>query len=84
VTIQMGGHAGYASMPMDGASLKRCVIPHTMTLTRDLGAAVLRARREHTDPLDAALGIGGGQRLFAGKIIDVERRMAAGSGARRR
>ena len=78
VTVQMGGHAGYAFVPMDGAALKRTVIPHTMTLARDLGAAVLRARREHTDPLDAALGITGGQRLFAGKIVDVERRMAAG------
>jgi DUF917 family protein len=78
VTIQMGGHAGYAFVPMDGASLKRCVIPHTMTLARELGAAVLRARHEHTDPIDAALGIVGGQRLFAGKIVDVARRMAAG------
>jgi len=37
VTIQMGGHAGYAFVPMDGAALKRGVIPHTMILARDLG-----------------------------------------------
>jgi len=78
VTIQMGGHAGYAFVPMSGAELKRTVIPHTMTLARDLGAAVEAARRAHTDPIAAALGVTGGAVLFGGKIADVERRMAAG------
>ncbi len=78
VTIQMGGHAGYAFVPMTGAQLKRTVIPHTMTLARDLGAAIERARVEHRDPSAAALGVTGGEVLFGGKITDVERRMAAG------
>ncbi len=74
----MGGHAGHAFVPMDSAALKRCIIPHTMTSARDLGAAVLRARQEQADPIDAAPGVGGGGHIFAGKIVDVERRMAAG------
>lgn len=78
VTIQMGGHAGYAFVPMSGAELKRTIIPHTMTLARDLGAAIETARRAHTDPITAALGVTGGEVLFGGKITDVERRMAAG------
>lgn len=78
VTIQMGGHAGYAFSPMRGAELKRTIIPHTMTLARDLGAAVEAARQEHRDPIAASLDITGGEVLFAGKITDVERRMAAG------
>ena len=78
VTIQMGGHAGYAFVPMRGADLKRTIIPHTMTLARDLGAAVEAARRAHTDPIAATLAVTGGEVLFGGKIADVERRMAAG------
>lgn len=78
VTIQMGGHAGYAFVPMTGAELKRTVIPGTMTLARDLGAAIERARADHRDPIAAALGVTGGEVLFGGKITDVERRMAAG------
>jgi DUF917 family protein len=78
VTIQMGGHAGYAFVPMTGAQLKRTVIPGTMTLARDLGAAIELARQEHRDPIAAALGVTGGEALFGGKIADVERRMAAG------
>jgi len=78
VTVQMGGHAGYAFVPMTGAQLKRTVIPHTMTLARDFGAAIVAARRAHGDPIAAALGVMGGERLFAGKSVDVERRMAAG------
>jgi DUF917 family protein len=78
VTIQMGGHAGYAFVPMTGAQLKRTVIPGTMTLARDLGAAIDLARQEHRDPIAAALGVTGGEALFGGKIADVERRMAAG------
>jgi len=78
VTVQMGGHAGYAFVPMIGAQLKQTVIPHTMTLVRDFGAAIMVARQAHVDPIAAALGVMGGERLFAGKIVDVERRMAAG------
>jgi DUF917 family protein len=78
VTIQMGGHAGYAFVPMSGAELKRAIIPRTMTLARELGAAIEAARRAHDDPIAAALGVTGGEVLFSGKIVDVERRMAAG------
>jgi DUF917 family protein len=78
VTVQMGGHAGYAFVPMTGAELKKTVIPHTMTLAHDLGAAIMAAQQAHTDPIAAALGVMGGERLFTGKIVDVERRMAAG------
>ena len=78
VTIQMGGHAGYAFPLMTGAELRRTAIPHTMTLAREIGAAVERARRAHEDPVAAVLAVAGGQVLFAGKVVDVERRMAAG------
>jgi DUF917 family protein len=74
----MGGHAGYAFPLMTGAELRRTAIPRTMTLARQIGAAVERARRAHEDPVAAVLAVTGGQVLFAGKVVDVERRMAAG------
>jgi DUF917 family protein len=78
VTIQMGGAAGYAFPPMTGAELKRTVVPHTMTLAARVGDAVITARASHDDSVEAVLGVTGGQRLFTGKIADVERRLVGG------
>jgi DUF917 family protein len=57
VTVQMGGAAGFAFPAMSGADLRRTVIPYTVTLALRLGEAVLRARREHHDPIAAALAV---------------------------
>lgn len=78
VTIQMGGAAGYAYPAMTGEEIKRVAIPGTLTLAVSLGDAVLRARANHTSPVQAALEVTGGHRLFTGKIVDVQRRMVAG------
>ncbi len=78
VTVQMGGAAGFAFPAMSGAELRRVVIPYTISLAVQLGEAVLSARREHADPIAAALAVTGGCLLFRGKVIDVERRLAAG------
>lgn len=78
VTIQMGGSAGYAFPMLSGADLKRTIVPMTMTFARQIGDAVRRARREHGDPVAEVLSHAGGELLFSGKIVDVERRMAAG------
>ncbi len=78
VTIQMGGSAGFAFPMMTGVDLKRTVIPMTMTFARKIGDAVRAARREHRDPVAEVIRQCSGHLLFTGKIIDVERRMAAG------
>ena len=78
VTIQMGGSAGFAFPMMSGAELKRTVIPMTMTFARQIGDAVREARRMHRDPVAEVITRCGGKKLFAGKIVDVERRMSAG------
>jgi DUF917 family protein len=78
VTIGMGGSAGYAFPVMSGAELKRTVVAHTISLAIRVGEAVLAARAGHRDPVDAVLGVTGGRRLFAGKIVDVERRLVGG------
>jgi hypothetical protein len=78
VTIQMGGAAGYAFPPMTAAEVRRTAIPGTVTLAVAMGEAVLAARHGHGAPVDAALAVAGGARLFHGKIVDVERRLVGG------
>jgi DUF917 family protein len=78
VTIEMGGSAGYAFPVMSGAEVKRSAIPDTISLAVRVGDAVSSARGRHDDPVDDVLAVTGGKRLFSGKIVDVERRLAGG------
>jgi DUF917 family protein len=78
VTVRMGGSAGFAFPLLSGADAKRTAIPLTITLARRIGEAVQAARREHRDPVEAIFAEAGGQLLFTGKVVDIERRMAAG------
>ena len=78
VTIQMGGSAGYCFPPMTGAEVKRTVIPGTLSLAIRLGDVILDARERHEDPVAAAAEATGGRTMFAGKIVDVNRRLEGG------
>lgn len=78
VCIGMGGSAGYAFPVMSGAELRRTVIGGTITLAIAVGDAVIKARATHADPVEAVLSVTGGERLFHGKIVDVERRLVGG------
>jgi hypothetical protein len=78
VTVQMGGGAGAAGPLMSGSQIRHAAIPGTLTLAVRIGEAVLEARERHLDPIDAALGVTGGETLFRGKITDVERLMIGG------
>jgi DUF917 family protein len=49
-----------------------------VSLAIEIGRAVLAARVALDNPVDAALSVAGGQRLFHGKIVDVERRLLGG------
>ncbi len=78
VTIELGGSAGYAFPVMSGADVKRTAIPNTISLAVAVGDAVLSARQCHEDPIAAVLDVTGGRRLFAGKVVDIERRLSGG------
>ena len=43
-----------------------------------IGHAVRNARVRLANPVDAVLSVAGGERLFRGKIVDVERRLVGG------
>ena len=78
VTIQMGGAAGYAFPPMTADDVRRTAIQGTISLAIEIGRAVRSARANHADPVEAVLSVAGGQWLFSGKIVDVERRLLGG------
>ena len=73
-TSVMGGYTILASYPCTGRQLKDFCIPNTTTLCEKIGRTLREAREQHTDPIDAVLGVTDGFRLFRGKVIDVESR----------
>ena len=77
-TIQMGCVACYAVAPMTRDQVINTAVPNTLTLARDLGHAVQRARDSGDDPLAAILATCPGRILFTGKVVDVDRRTTSG------
>lgn len=78
ITVEMGGRAGYAFPMMTGAFVAEYSIAHTLSLAIGLGRAVLDARADGDDPVEAACALVGGTPLFTGKVVDVYRRNRAG------
>lgn len=78
ICVDMGTTAMIALYVLDGKTLKESCIPGTMSLAAEIGRIISDAREAHTDPIDAVLGRIGGFRLFAGKVVDVQRRTESG------
>jgi DUF917 family protein len=78
VTIQMGGSSGYAFPLMSGRQVKDVAVKRTITLSCQVGWAMSEARRNHADPVQAILACTGGEVVFRGKVVDVDRRLVAG------
>jgi uncharacterized protein len=78
VTIDMGAAAFIALFPQTGEEVKRTMIAGTLALAERIGVAIINARSEKSDPVEAAVNATGGFRLFEGKIVDVERRTVEG------
>jgi hypothetical protein len=75
---EMGGSACTALYPMTGAEAKRAVIRRSITMLQEAGVALLQSRRDKTDPITQVLASTGGVRIFAGKIVDVQRVVMGG------
>ena len=78
ITVQMGCVACYAVAPMTAEQVRRTAVLNTLSLARNLGDAVITARAQGEDPIEAILGTCPGKILFNGKIADVDRRTTAG------
>jgi uncharacterized protein len=77
-TIEMGGSALIAFYAMDGATAKRAVLRGTVSQALAIGRALRAASEEQRDGVQAVVDHLGAFRLFAGKIVDVERRTIGG------
>lgn len=84
ITIRMGGHATLISYPMSGADYKRTAVRGTISMGMAIGEAVTTARSRKQHPIEAVCMAtrdslyGPGIPLFAGKVVDVERRTREG------
>ncbi len=76
--VQMGAGAGMVEAPMSGKFVKQYAVPGTVTQARNLGLAVMQANKANLNPIEQICRQENGQVLFEGKIVDLERKMAAG------
>jgi len=78
ICTEFGSQASTCKAPRSGKEVRDHGILYTGNKAISLGKAVLRARQEHANPVDAILDECQGIRIFTGKIIDVERRTTGG------
>jgi uncharacterized protein len=76
--VLMGCRAVLALAVMRGDQARQTSVRGTLSLTKQVGDAVRRARQTKGSIVDAVLNITGGRELFAGKLIDVQRRTTGG------
>jgi uncharacterized protein len=66
------GNTTMAATPLRGREMKEIVIRGTLTRSLAIGRAIRRALEQGDDPIDAALAITGGWRLFEGVVTRKE------------
>jgi len=62
------GHTTMAATPLPGSEMKQIIVPGTLTKCLDLGRKMRLAREGGEDPIQAALEVTGGWRLFEGMV----------------
>lgn len=84
LTIRLGGVAHIAEYAMTGADVRRTAVPRTLSMALALGRSIRRAREGHASPFKAIADTLSTtlyrhvRELFAGKVVDVERRTTEG------
>lgn len=78
VCTEFGSLASTCKAPRSGLEVKEHGILYTGSKAISLGKAVLKARQEHSDPVEAILEECHGHRIFRGKVTDIERRTTGG------
>lgn len=63
------GNTSMASTALPGKEMKKILVRGTVTASLEIGRAIRRARQEARDPVDAALKVVGGWRLFEGVVV---------------
>lgn len=78
MTVEMGCSAMISLYAMTGAQAKEHLIPGTLSRCLRIGRELEQARRDHRDPVAAAVAELDGVLLANGKVVDVERRTTTG------
>jgi DUF917 family protein len=78
VAVEMGAIAGGCGYPVTVKDLKEAAIPGSVTYAEQIGAAIRQARQQHSNPIEAVTRATNGFRIFAGRIVDVQRRIERG------
>ncbi len=76
--VSQGGASVLGNAPMSGAYMKKYALPGTYTQAIELGQTVLRARKEHRDPIPDICQSQNGNLIFTGKITDLKRHLKGG------
>jgi hypothetical protein len=63
------GNTSMASTALSGKEMKKILVRGTVTASLDIGRAIRKARQEGLDPVDAAVMVVGGWRLFEGMVV---------------
>ncbi|RME79151.1 MAG: DUF917 domain-containing protein [Chloroflexi bacterium] len=66
------GNTTMAATPLPGREMKEILVRGTLTKCLNIGRAIRQAREQGTDPIDAALAVTGGWRLFEGVVTGKE------------
>src|SRR5690606_26449417 len=74
ICVEFGSIATTCQAPRTGAEIKAHAIHHTISKAIGLGREVLQARATHSDVIATILEETGAKSLFAGKVVDVQRR----------
>ncbi|NIK61508.1 DUF917 domain-containing protein [Kribbella shirazensis] len=77
-TIEMGCSSAVSLYVLTGRQVKEFMVHGTITLCREIGAAIREAAERHADPVTAAAVALGGQQVFQGKLVDVRRGTSGG------
>jgi len=66
------GNTTMAATPLPGHEMKEILVPGTLTKSLEIGRAIRQAREQGRDPVDAALAVTDGWRLFEGVVVGKE------------
>lgn len=72
VITRGGGMGANAHYPMSGTDLKRSVIPNTISKAMEIGNALIMARAQKTNPVDAVSKMINGVHIHTGEIEEIE------------
>lgn len=76
--VEMGAIAGGIGFPITVRDLKEAAVLGSVSYAERIGAAIRRAQQAHADPITAVTDATDGFRIFAGRIVDVQRRTERG------